>query len=328
MPCCSQAQFPGCCDYWPPAAAMSRDLKGEFATMRNKSVIVTGATAGIGRAAALQLASLRADVVVTGRDPERGRATEEALRAAGSPRARFVRADHSTLDGNLALAAEVKHLVDRVDVLVNNVGGLMPRRQITADDAEMTLALNVRAPVVLTDQLRPVLCRDGLVVNVASDAFSWFRGDPFEGPDEAGDYEPFRAYARAKLLLVLATLAQGRELRPEGMRVVAVNPGPAWTPGTRALNPNCMPAPKVMWPIVRLVQRSRSADQAARVLTRVVAAPDDVLRPGVTGCYVSARGKVRDLGALGDDLERQERAVRTGWALGNASAPERRGSDA
>lgn len=145
MPCCSQAQFPGCCDYWPPAAAMSRDLKGEFATMRNKSVIVTGATAGIGRAAALQLASLRADVVVTGRDPERGRATEEALRAAGSPRARFVRADHSTLDGNLALAAEVKHLVDRVDVLVNNVGGLMPRRQITADDAEMTLALNVRA---------------------------------------------------------------------------------------------------------------------------------------------------------------------------------------
>ncbi len=182
--------------------------------MRNKSVIITGATAGIGRAAALQLAALGADVVVTGRDPERGRATEEALRAAGSPRARFVRADHSTLEGNLALASEVTELVDPVDVLVNNVGGLIPRREITADGAEMTLALNLRAPVVLTDQLRPILGRDGLVINVTSDAFSWFRGDPFEGLDEAGDHEPFRAYARAKLLLVLATLARRASLSP------------------------------------------------------------------------------------------------------------------
>ncbi len=97
-------------------------------TIRNKSVIITGATAGIGRAAALQLAALGADVV-TGPDPERGSATEEALRAAGSPRARFVRADHSTLEGNLALAAEIEELVDRVDVLVNNKGGLIPRRE-------------------------------------------------------------------------------------------------------------------------------------------------------------------------------------------------------
>ena len=94
--------------------------------MRNKTVIITGATAGIGRAAALQLASLGADVVVTGRDAERGRATQEALRAAGSPRARFVRADHSTLEGNLALAAEIKDSVDQVDVLVTMWAGSSP----------------------------------------------------------------------------------------------------------------------------------------------------------------------------------------------------------
>lgn len=91
----------------------------------------------------------------------------------------------------------------------------------------MTLALNLRSTVVLTDQLRPVFARDGLVVNVASDAFSRFEGDPFDGLDDAGDYKPFKAYARAKLLLVLATLAQARQLEPEGVRVVAVNPGPA-----------------------------------------------------------------------------------------------------
>ncbi len=69
------------------------------------------------------------------------------------------------------------------------------------------------------------------MVNVTSDAFSWSRSDPFEDLDEAGDYEPSRAYARAKLLLVLATLAQARQLEREGVRVVAVNPGPAWSLG-------------------------------------------------------------------------------------------------
>lgn len=296
-------------------------------TIRNKSVIITGATAGIGRAAALQLASLGAEVVVTGRNAERGQATQEALRAAGSRRARFVPADHSTLEGNLALAAEVKEEVDQVDVLVNNVGGLIPRREITADGTEMTVALNLRAPVVLTDQLGPVLARDGLVVNVTSDAFSRFEGDPFDGLDEADDYQPFRAYARAKLLLVLATLAQARQLEPDGVRIAAVNPGPAWTPGTQALNPHCLPGPRVMWPVVRLVQRSRSADRAARVLTRLAAAPNGVVGAGVTGCYVTARGKVRALGALHSDVERQERAVAAAWSLGNESEPALGGDD-
>ena len=287
-------------------------------TMKNKIVVITGATGGIGRAAALQLASLGADVVVTGRDAERGRATEEALRAAGSPRALFVPADHSTVEGNVAVAVRVKELVDRVDVLVNNVGGLLPRRETTADGAEMTLALNLRAPVIQTDQLRPVLPGNGLVVNVASDAFSRFDGDPFEGLDETGDYQPFRAYARAKLLLVLATLAQARQLQRDHVRVVAVNPGPAWTAGTQALNADSVPVPKVMWPIVRLVQRSRSAEQAARVVTRVAATPDAVVGAGVTGCYVTSRGKVRDLGPLQDDVEHQERAMQAAWSIGNA----------
>ena len=91
--------------------------------MKDKTVVITGGTAGIGRAVALQLASLGANVVVTGRDAHRGRATEEALRTAGSARALFVPADHGTLEGNLTAAARLKESVDRVDVLVNNVGG-------------------------------------------------------------------------------------------------------------------------------------------------------------------------------------------------------------
>ena len=283
-------------------------------TVRNKTVVVTGGTSGIGRATAIQLASIGADVLVTGRDVARGSAIEKALRAAGSRSARFLRADHSTLEGNLTLAEQVTQAVERVDVLVNNVGGLFSTRETTEDGAELTLALNVRSPVVLTDRLRPVLAPGGLVLNVASDAFTRCTGDAFEVIGEGGAYEPFEAYARAKTLLVLATLAHARQLRPDRVSVVAVNPGPAWTPGTQGLTPDCVPVPTLMWPVVRLVQRSRSADRAAHVVSRLAVAGDVP-----SGSYVTPRGKIRDLGALRDDIERQDRAVQLAWSLGNTS---------
>ncbi len=90
----------------------------------------------------------------------------------------------------------------------------------------------------------------------------------------------------------------------------------AWDPG---VEPGLRAGAEGDVAIVRLVQRSRSADRAARVLARVVAEPDVVVGLGVTGCYVSARGKVRDLGSLRDGLEGQERAVRAVWSLGEAS---------
>lgn len=280
--------------------------------MTEKLVVVTGATSGIGRAVALQLAARGAGLIVTGRDARRGGQTEAALRTAGASSARFVMADHSTREGNVAFAAAVRESVPRVDVLVNNVGGLLPHYQLTADGVETTMALNFRAAVVVTDELRPRLSPGGVVVNVASDAFARADDDPFApGPSAAVDYEPFEAYARAKLLLVLATLGHARRMRSDRVQVLAVNPGPAWTPGNMALTPACVPAPLPMWPIVRLVQRSRSAERAARTVTQAAVSP-----PG-SGCYVTARGKVRDLAALRSDLESQERALQLAWSLGS-----------
>ena len=301
--------------------------------MDGRVVLVTGGTAGIGRAAALHMATLGASVAVTGRDRNRGSATERALLAAGSPAPRFLEADHSTMVGNLALAAELAECVERLDVLVNNVGGLIPERTTTADGAELTLALNVRAPVVLTEELLHLLRRpdnqDGsLVLNVASDAYTRFSGDPFEDLDAAADYQPFSAYARAKLLLVLATLGHALRLRHDGVRVFAANPGPAWTPGTQALTPSSVPAPRFMWPIVRLVQRSRSPGRAARILAELAAAPDLVVGERQTGQFVTAGGKVRDLGPLASDVERQNRALQAARSLGTSVVHEPGRNDA
>jgi NAD(P)-dependent dehydrogenase (short-subunit alcohol dehydrogenase family) len=120
------------------------------ADLSNRSALVTGATSGIGYSTARRLAARGAAVLVTGRDPHRGTdAANQLRRAAGHERVEFLRVDHSTVAANLALAEGLRGRLGRLDVLVNNVGGLIPSRVTTGDGYELTLALNFVAPFVL-----------------------------------------------------------------------------------------------------------------------------------------------------------------------------------
>lgn len=269
--------------------------------------LVTGATAGIGRATALALASGGATVLITGRDPERGAAAQRELRAASrSERVHFLPADHSCAAGNRALAERVAATEPALDVLVNNVGGVVPERRSSADGVELTLALNLLAPVTLTTALLPLLTAASTprVVCAGSDAYTRFRGDPV--PEPSGpEYRPFVAYARAKLLLLQACLGLVREPACDGVAVCVVNPGAAWTPGTQALTPDAVPGGRIMWPLVRAVQRRRSAERAAEVVVRVATTP----RP-VTAAYVTSAGRPGRLGARELDPDAHDRALR------------------
>jgi NAD(P)-dependent dehydrogenase (short-subunit alcohol dehydrogenase family) len=125
--------------------------------MHEHTVLITGATAGIGYQTARALAQRGARVIITGRDAGRGEKAAAAIQSErGHGRVRFLRADHSTVGGNQELADRVREAFASLDVLVNNVGGAYATRWETADGYEATLAMNVVGPFALTAELVPL----------------------------------------------------------------------------------------------------------------------------------------------------------------------------
>jgi NAD(P)-dependent dehydrogenase (short-subunit alcohol dehydrogenase family) len=234
--------------------------------MNGKTVLVTGATAGIGFHVADALAKRGARVFITGRDEERGRAAVVQVQShAGGAAIDFLAADLALASENTRLAEEISRRAGHLDVLVNNVGGCGPgRRTETAEGFETTLALNFVGPFALTMGLLPALKRSpqARIVNIGSSAFQMWKRDPFEDLDAKDGYVAIKACAHAKLLNLLFTLALAR--REEAVRINAINPGMAWTPGTQALTPDAVPAWRFIWPVVRWFQRRASPEAAAR----------------------------------------------------------------
>jgi NAD(P)-dependent dehydrogenase (short-subunit alcohol dehydrogenase family) len=184
-------------------------------SLDGQRALVTGATAGLGRAIALQLARSGADVVVHGRNPQRGAETVEAITAAGG-RARFVAADLSGPDGVAQLAAEVGDL----DVLVNNAGhsAWAPTAELGAEAFDAMFASNVRAPFLLVGAFAPGMAArgHGSIVNIGSMAGS------LGLPGGA-------AYGATKAALASLTQGWAAEFSPLGVRVNTVAAGPIYT---------------------------------------------------------------------------------------------------
>jgi NAD(P)-dependent dehydrogenase (short-subunit alcohol dehydrogenase family) len=180
------------------------------------TVVLTGATRGIGRAAAIDLARRGAEVALVGRDPERVQATAAAARAAGggAPVHEHV-ADLARLDEVRRLAAELLERHPRIDVLANNAGAMFTSRHLTPDGFEQTFALNHLAPFLLTNLLlERLVAYRARVVTTASDAHKGGVLDLDDLNAERGRYRPGRAYATSKLCNVLFTRELQRR-RPE-----------------------------------------------------------------------------------------------------------------
>jgi NAD(P)-dependent dehydrogenase (short-subunit alcohol dehydrogenase family) len=190
-------------------------------TVKDKKVLVTGGTSGIGEATARAYAEAGADVVITGRDEQRGEQIVASLTKDGA-RARFIRADLARFEDVQRLAAEVEH----VDVLVNNAGvfPFAPTHEVDSEEFDATYAVNVKAPFYLTGAFAPRMAADGggAIVNVTTMVASF-------------GFPGLALYSSTKAALELLTKTWAAEYGPQGVRVNAVAPGPTRTPGTEPM---------------------------------------------------------------------------------------------
>tara|TARA_B100000586_G_scaffold207505_1_gene154877 strand:+ start:261 stop:1166 length:906 start_codon:yes stop_codon:yes gene_type:complete len=250
--------------------------------MVGKTCLVTGATNGIGRVTALELAHMGADVLIAGRDPARCALTAADIREeSGNPNVDFLVADLSSQEEVRRLAKEFKERRQRLDVLLNNAGAINISRRKSADGIEMTFALNHLSCFLLTNLLLDVLSASSpaRVVNVASSVHEKAKIDLFDihAPRR---YSGFRAYSRSKLCNLLFTYELARRLEGTGVTANALHPGLVAT--------NILTNNGILGRFLNILLGVRGISVEAGALTSVYAASSPEL-VGVSGKYLDKR---------------------------------------
>jgi NAD(P)-dependent dehydrogenase (short-subunit alcohol dehydrogenase family) len=188
--------------------------------MPDRTIVVTGASDGIGAAAARALTAAGEHVVVVGRSPAK---TAAVAREIGAP---HHLADFSRLDDVRALAEALVERYPRIDVLANNAGGLMGPREVTVDGFERTLQVNHLAPFLLTHLLMDTLLASrARVITTSSVAARLFSSLDLDDLGNERDHSPRGAYGDSKLANILFTTELHRRFHDQGLSAAAFHPG-------------------------------------------------------------------------------------------------------
>lgn len=245
-------------------------------------VVVTGATSGIGLAAAVSLARLGAAVTLVGRDATRGADAVERVRTASGLEPRLLLADLSRTAEVRRLAEELLASHPHIDVLLNNAGAINQSRTTTVDGLETTFAVNHLAPFLLTtlllDRLRE--SAPARVVTVSSDAHQGARLD-FDDLQAEHGYRGMAVYGRSKLANILFTRELARRLEGSGVVAVTMHPGVVATGFGHNDGGMLSLGLRVARPFLR------SPEKGADTAVWLCVAPDRELEPG--GWYVDRR---------------------------------------
>lgn len=192
--------------------------------MESKTIVITGASDGIGAAAARRLKAAGHALVLVGRSPEKTRRIAEELAMPSAT------ADFADLGEVRLLAARLADEYPTIDVLVNNAGGIFGDRQRTVDGFEKTLQVNHLAPFLLTNLLMPTLvANDASVINTSSAAARLFGHIDMDDLNNDRRFSANRAYGDSKLANVLFTKELHRRFHSEGLSAAAFHPGPVAT---------------------------------------------------------------------------------------------------
>jgi len=234
-----QALLPGALGFTRAGYRLAKDRRPVASVLyKDRTMVLTGGTSGIGRATADALYRRGARLVVVGRNPDKLQNLREELQETPGGSIEIEQADLSGLAEVRELALRLKAHYPRIDVLINNAGALFNQREETGEGLEMTLATDLLSPYLLTRLLLPALgaANGGRVIQVASGGMYTqgirlddlqFLSEPYDGPT---------AYARAKRALVILTEIWHQQLASLGISFHATHPGWVDTPGlARAL---------------------------------------------------------------------------------------------
>jgi NAD(P)-dependent dehydrogenase (short-subunit alcohol dehydrogenase family) len=195
--------------------------------LKDKIVLVTGATNGIGLVTARELSRMGGQVTIVSRNTEKCAAVAAAIAADTGTPVEYITADLSTITGISNAAADFRKKHTRLHVLVNNAGGFFNKRTLTADGFEYTFALNHINYFLFTNLLLDVLkaSSPARIVNVSSGAHTGAKGLDFDNLQGEKKFSGWGAYAHSKLANLLFTYELARRLDDTGNTVNALHPG-------------------------------------------------------------------------------------------------------
>lgn len=193
-------------------------------SISGKKVLITGATDGLGRRTAGELASRGARVLLHGRDPERAAGVAREIGGkTGNGNPDCYIADLASLEQVRDMAEQVRSGNERLDVLVNNAGVILPERRETENGVELTFAVNYLSHFLLTRLLLPLL-RESAPARVVNVASVGQRPIDFDDVMLESGYDPMRAYSQSKLAMILDAFELAEELEGTGVTANALHP--------------------------------------------------------------------------------------------------------
>ena len=274
-----------------------------------QTALVTGATNGIGKVTALELARRGYRVLLTSRDPSKGQKVLDELKAeSGSEAFEVFVGDLSSMSDVRRIALEVREKHPKLDVLVNNAGGQFTERRESVDGFEYTFALNHLAYFLLTNLSLPSLidAGDARVVNVSSSA-DRMASIHWDDPQFEENYEAFPAYAQSKLMNLLFSNALARRLRGTGVSSNVVDPGLVRSGFN--YNPGGGVFIRLAFAVSKLI--ARSPEKGAQTSVYLATSPKVA---GVSGAYFAEK-KLTKANPLASDEDAQERLWRLSETL-------------
>jgi NAD(P)-dependent dehydrogenase (short-subunit alcohol dehydrogenase family) len=261
--------------------------------MKDKIILITGATSGIGKQTAISLASMGATVVVTGRNQESGnQAIEEIKKRSENEEVYLLLADISTINGIYKLSSEFKNKFEKLDVLINNAGSAIDKFQKTIDGFEINFAVNVIAPYLLTKLLIEKLekSRNPRVITLTGGDLpsKLYLGNL----QSEKSFDGLSTYSQTKIAMMCLMLEFSKKLQEKNITCNICYPGQASTKMTQNVTAKMLPwFARPFFPIFKYLTRPDNGESAKKASRSSVYLASSNEMSTKTGIYIDKNVK-------------------------------------